>query len=90
MSATLKPAAPASTANKPLWAALAVLGVAVLAMASTLVHIQTQPEEPSLAVLASTAAAPNQAASSSGAGDSEPLLAAKNVPAPAAAPASRR
>lgn len=38
---------PAESANtKPLWAAIAVLGICVLAMAASLVHIQRQPAEP--------------------------------------------
>ncbi len=57
MSATFIPAQSASTVNKPLWAAVGVLGVAVLAMGATLVHIQTRPEEPRVAVLAATAPA---------------------------------
>ena len=47
---------PATTANKPLWAAVIVLGVAVLGMAATLIRIQTKPEEPRLAVLSAPAA----------------------------------
>ena len=50
------------TANKPLWAAVIVLGVAVLAMAATLVRIQTRPEEPRLAVLAPAVPAPTASA----------------------------
>ena len=56
------PQAPAS-ANKPLWAAVAVLGVAVLAMGATLIRIQSRQAEPSLAVVPA-ASAPAQAASS--------------------------
>lgn len=37
--------------NKALWAAVAVLAVAVLAMGATLIRIQTQPVDPRLAVL---------------------------------------
>ncbi len=38
---------PAQSANtKPLWAAIGVLGVCVLAMGASLVHIQRQPAEP--------------------------------------------
>ncbi|MEO8121852.1 MAG: glycine zipper 2TM domain-containing protein [Rhodoferax sp.] len=62
MSATLKPPSPSSTASKPLWAAVGVLAVAVLAMGATLIHIQTRPEEPSLAVLSPTPSAPFEAA----------------------------
>ncbi|WP_114969655.1 glycine zipper 2TM domain-containing protein [Rhodoferax ferrireducens] len=61
MSATLKNPSPSSTASKPLWAAVGVLAVAVLAMGATLIHIQTQPEEPSLAVLSPTPSAPFEA-----------------------------
>ena len=56
------PQAPAS-ANKPLWAAVAVLGVAVMAMGATLIRIQSRQAEPSLAVVPA-ASAPAQAASS--------------------------
>jgi outer membrane lipoprotein SlyB len=36
--------------NKTLWAAIAVLGVAVLAMGATLIRIQSQPVEPRIAI----------------------------------------
>lgn len=55
MSATLPPTNSGSTVNKPLWAAVGVLGVAVLAMGATLIHIQTRPVEPTLAVLSTAA-----------------------------------
>lgn len=74
MSATLKRPTPSPTASKPLWAAVGVLAVAVLAMGATLIHIQTQPEEPSLAVLAPTPSAPFEALTS--------------APAPVLAPAA--
>ncbi len=45
------------TANKPLWAAVIVLGVAALAMGAALFRIQTHPEEPRLAALAAAAPA---------------------------------
>jgi outer membrane lipoprotein SlyB len=57
MSATFESSKPASAVNKPLWAAVGVLGIAVLAMGATLIRIQTRPEEPRLAVLAATAPA---------------------------------
>ena len=41
--------------NKPLWAAVAVLTVAVLAMGATLIRIQTKPVDPRLAVLTTVA-----------------------------------
>ena len=74
MSATSEPSRSASTGNKPLWAAVGVLGVAVLAMGATLIHIQTRPEEPSLAVLATVAPAPT------------PAVSATPAPLPAAVP----
>jgi uncharacterized protein YcfJ len=51
MNATFESLKPTSTANKPLWAAVGVLGVAVLAMGATLIHIQTRPADPRAAVL---------------------------------------
>ncbi|MFT6589341.1 MAG: outer membrane lipoprotein SlyB [Rhodoferax sp.] len=39
------------SANKPLWAAVAVLTVAVLAMGAALIRIQSKPVDPHLAVL---------------------------------------
>lgn len=53
-----------SGSNKTLWAAVAVLGVAVLAMGATLIRIQSQPTEPRTAVLENTAVAVASAASS--------------------------
>lgn len=63
---------PQAGSNKKLWAAIGVLGVAVLAMGATLIRIQTQPAEPRLAVVepaattsvAAVASAPQAAASS--------------------------
>lgn len=66
-------------ANKTLWAAVAVLGVAVLAMGATLIRIQSQQREPSLAVV--PAVAPASSASS-------PAPAALPAPEVASAPAS--
>jgi outer membrane lipoprotein SlyB len=51
-----------STPNKPLWAAVAVLGVAVLAMGAALIRTQNPPVEPRTAVLS---AAPSEAAAAS-------------------------
>jgi outer membrane lipoprotein SlyB len=71
--------------NKTLWAAIAVLGVAVLAMGATLIRIQSQPTEPRTAVLehptAVLASAPVSAPSSA------PLAQAS---APAMAPAMQK
>lgn len=58
MSAIVESSKPVSTVNKPLWAAVGVLGIAVLAMGATLIHIQTRPEEPRVAVLSSATPAP--------------------------------
>lgn len=56
--------APATSAsNKTLWAAIAVLGVAVLAMGATLIRIQSQPTEPRMAVLPAPSAPAETAAS---------------------------
>lgn len=65
MSATFESSKPASAVNKPLWAAVGVLGIAVLAMGATLIRIQTRPEEPRLAVLPATAPASTQTGSAS-------------------------
>ncbi|MBK7050855.1 MAG: glycine zipper 2TM domain-containing protein [Rhodoferax sp.] len=75
------PQAPAS-ANKPLWAAVAVLGVAVLAMGATLIRIQSRQAEPSLAVVPA-ASAPAQAASSAALAASAAASAALPMPEPA-------
>lgn len=51
MTTTIKPAKPATGAAKRPWAALSVLGVAVLAVAAAMVHVQSPPVEPHLVVL---------------------------------------
>lgn len=51
MSTTLESFKSAAHGNDALWAALGVLAVVVLALAASLVYIQTPPEEPSLVVL---------------------------------------
>jgi len=53
MNPTATPPAPPT--NKPLWAAIAVLGLAVLAMGATLIRVQSQPLEPQSAVSATPA-----------------------------------
>jgi outer membrane lipoprotein SlyB len=73
MSATSASAKSSSTVNKPLWAAVSVLGVAVLALGATLIYVQTRPEEPRLAVLSAAAPAPTVAASTSTAALPAPL-----------------
>lgn len=72
MSATLETPKSTATVNKPLWAAMAVLGVAVVAMGATLLRIQSHPDEPRLAALAASAPAPTE------------TLGGAAVPAPAA------
>lgn len=52
---------PTSSSNKPLWAAVAVLGVAVLAMGASLLRTQNPPVEPRMAVLPAVAAASESA-----------------------------
>lgn len=73
---------PASASNKPLWAAIAVLGVAVLAMGATLIRIQSQPAEPRMAVLPAPSAPAETAASA-------PALPALTALAPQVAPSSQ-
>ena len=57
---------PASSSNKPLWAAVAILGVAVLGMAGTMIYNQRAPAPAATTVAAvttpQTAAAPQGAA----------------------------
>ncbi len=86
MSAAPEPAKSTSPANKPLWAAVGVLGVAVLAMGAALINIQTRPEEPRLAVLSAVAPAPTQAVSATPAPasptDNRQVATPKKAPAP--------
>jgi outer membrane lipoprotein SlyB len=74
---------PTSTApshtNKPLWAAVAVLGVAVLAMGAALIRTQSQSVEPRTSVLPAAMAASDAAAITSG-----PAVAAATLPDTAA------
>lgn len=51
-----------SNSNKPLWAAVAVLGVAVLAMGAALIRTQNPPVEPRTAVLPAAMATSEAAA----------------------------
>ena len=66
MSATYESVQPKPTASasKPLWAAVGVLGVTVLAMGATLINIQNRHEEPGTAVLPAVMPAPSTANSS--------------------------
>lgn len=92
MSATLETPKSTSPVNKPLWAAVGVLGIAVIAMGAALIHIQTRPQEPKLAVLSATAPAPTEAASSTAALSAAPAAPADGTkalpPKRAAAPAN--
>lgn len=84
MNDHLNPSKSTPTVNKPLWAAVIVLGVAALAMGAALIRIQTHPEEPRLAVLAAAAPAPMVAASDAQvpvAGDSVSMPKVQAVPA---------
>jgi outer membrane lipoprotein SlyB len=51
MSATLEQIQTTTPATKALWAAVGVLGVAAVAMGAALVHVKTQPTDPSLSVV---------------------------------------
>lgn len=55
---------PTSAIPKSLWAAVGVLGIAVVAMGAALIRMETRPEEPRLAALSAAAPAPLVAASS--------------------------
>src|SRR3954464_6659381 len=91
----LQPGQQASSASKPLWAAVGILGVAVLAMGGTMIYQMRNPvvATPPVVALASPQAAPQAAAplaaasSSASAADDlaeKPALApAKPAPVPA-------
>lgn len=81
---TSAPSNQASGSNKTLWAAVAVLGIAVLAMGATLIRIQSQPTEPRTAVL--TEAAPTPGVPASAAVLSAPASAPASASLPASAP----
>jgi outer membrane lipoprotein SlyB len=51
MSATVEQVQTTATSTKTLWAAIGVLGVAAVAMGAALVHVKTQPADPSLNVV---------------------------------------
>ncbi|MBK6387416.1 MAG: hypothetical protein IPF71_11780 [Rhodoferax sp.] len=51
MSATLEQVQTTTPATKALWAAVGVLGVAAVAMGAALVHVKTQPSDPSLSAV---------------------------------------
>lgn len=56
MNTTIHSAGFSAGERKRPWAALGVLGVAVLAVVAALVHVQTRPVEPHLVVLPDAAA----------------------------------
>ncbi|MES2413085.1 MAG: glycine zipper 2TM domain-containing protein [Pseudomonadota bacterium] len=79
-----------SSANKPLWAAVGILGVAVLAMGGTMIYQQSKQAAPSAQVALVTpqqaaVAAPSMAAPATAADDmvEKPAAAAKPAPVPA-------
>ena len=56
---TLQPGQQASSASKPLWAAVGILGVAVLAMGGTMIYqMRNPPAATPVALAAPQAAAP--------------------------------
>ncbi|MBI2727776.1 MAG: glycine zipper 2TM domain-containing protein [Polaromonas sp.] len=80
---------PASAANKPLWAAVGILGVAVLAMGGFMIYQQSKQSPPAekVALAAPSQAAlgaPSMAASATAADDmiEKPAAAAKPAPVP--------
>ncbi len=76
---------PASSGNKPLWAAVAILGMAVLGMAGTMIYNQRAPA-PAATVAAVTT--PQAAAAPQGAAPAASVNAADDlIEKPAAAPA---
>ncbi len=80
---------PASSNSKPLWAAVGILGVAVLAMGGTMIYQQSRPAAPAaqvaLAAPQSAVTSPSMAASATAADDliEKPAVAAKPAPVPA-------
>lgn len=88
---------PAASASKPLWAAIGILGVAVLAMGGAMLYQQRTPAP--VATVATVAPAAQQvppqvaaaAATGSAADDlvAKPVAAAKPAPVPAPAPAPK-
>ncbi len=75
--------------TKPLWAAVGILGVAVLGMGGTLIHNQRAPVTPSapVATVAALTTAPRLAAPAAASLNAADDLSEKPVAAPAASPA---
>lgn len=82
MNSAVSPGQTSGT-NKPLWVAIAVLGVAVLAMGVTLIRIQSQPAEPHTAVLPALSASAPVAQTSAAA---SPVIASSASTAQATSP----
>ncbi len=66
-------AIPSPTATKPLWAAIGILGVCVLAMGASLIHINKRPTEPRTLDLMAPITAP-AAAQTNGIGNSPGMI----------------
>jgi cytoskeletal protein RodZ len=84
---------PASGSSKPLWAAMLVLVVVVLAMGATLIRIQSQPIEPRMVVLPEPSQTqPVQATTgeSTPGTPAQPAVSAAAEPSSAAAPAASK
>ena len=67
--------------NKALWGAVAVVIVIVLAMGATLIRIQSQPQEPRLVVLPTSAGPAANASTAAGSAASDPVSSAAPLPA---------
>lgn len=82
---------PAASASKPLWAAIGILGVAVLAMGGAMLYQQRTPA-PVATVAPAAQQVPPQVAAAAATGSAaddlvaKPVAAAKPAPAPAPAP----
>ncbi|MEO8386907.1 MAG: glycine zipper 2TM domain-containing protein [Polaromonas sp.] len=79
----LQPGQQASSASKPLWAAVGILGVAVLAMGGTMIYQMRNPVTASPVALAAPQAAPQVAPPLAAASNAADDLAEKPVAAPA-------
>lgn len=77
------PAAPATSHTKPLWAAVGILGIAVLAMGGGLIYTQTHPSQPAASTLAvENQPAPELVATSHSVAANEEVLTAPPSPPP--------
>jgi len=83
----LQPGQQASSASKPLWAAVGILGVAVLAMGGTMIYQMRNPVAATPVALATPQAAPQPAAAPLAAASSSASAADDLAEKPAAAPA---